>query len=311
MIYAQPDRVATALQLAMLLEVSAHPKPGNVHRTKDFKDTRFEHFLASASALYPIWRAGAQRGLNLAIRNRRLIYGDLILKGCREMLRWQSGGNTSLGAILLLTPMSMAAGFAARSIHPNLSTLREALLKVLESGTPWDTIYIYKAIREVSPGGIGRMAELDVMDEGSPAKILEGRITPLKVFEESAFRDSIAREWVTSFSITFTIGYPTFMDELERCGDVNVAAVNTFLKILAEVPDTLIARKVNFKVALRVSQMAERIVKEGGLRTLKGLRMTRRLDGLLRRRGNLFNPGTTADLTCSSIGVALLTGFKP
>ncbi|WP_455363487.1 triphosphoribosyl-dephospho-CoA synthase, partial [[Eubacterium] cellulosolvens] len=39
------DEIAAALQLAVLLEVSAYPKPGNVHRTRDFELTRFEHFL--------------------------------------------------------------------------------------------------------------------------------------------------------------------------------------------------------------------------------------------------------------------------
>lgn len=310
LIYVQPDEVATALQLAMLLEVSAYPKPGNVHRTRDFEDTRFEHFLASASALYSIWRMGAQRG-SLAIRNRRLMYGDLILRGCREMLRWQRGGNTSLGVILLLTPISIAAGLTNRRPRSDVSTLRKALSMVLKSGTPWDTAYIYRAIREVSPGGVGRTKELDVMDEDSQVKILEEGVTSLRVFEESAFRDSIAREWVTNFSITFTIGYPAFMEELESCGDVNVATVDTFLRILAEVPDTLIARKVNPEAALKVSRMAERIVKEGGLKTPKGLRMARRFDNLLRGKGNMFNPGTTADLTCSSISIALLAGFKP
>ncbi|MGC8962266.1 MAG: triphosphoribosyl-dephospho-CoA synthase, partial [Candidatus Bathyarchaeia archaeon] len=130
----EPDRVASALQLAMLLEVSGYPKPGNVHRTRDFKDTRFEHFLASASALYQVWRMGAQRGLHLSMGARRLVYGDLILKGCREMMGWQRGGNTSLGVILLLTPMSLAAGLSIRLSHLTAQTLRENICKVLNSG---------------------------------------------------------------------------------------------------------------------------------------------------------------------------------
>ena len=42
------DHVSRCLQLAILLEVSAYPKPGNVHRTADFQETDYEHFLASA-----------------------------------------------------------------------------------------------------------------------------------------------------------------------------------------------------------------------------------------------------------------------
>jgi len=307
----QPDQIASALQLAMLLEVSGYPKPGNVHRIRDFKNTRFEHFLASASALHPIWRMGAQRGLNPFIGDRRLVFGDLILKACREMMKWQRGGNTSLGVILLLTPISLAAGLSSRLGRLTVTALRENLSKILGLGTYHDTLYIYKAIREVSPGGLGETVELDVTDEGSLEKIVERKLDPIKVFRMSASRDSISREWVTDFSLTFTTGYPTFIKEFDEYGDVNVAVVNTFLKILAVNPDTLIARKTGFKVALKVSRMAERILREGGVGTPKGFRMTMRLDDMLRSRGNLLNPGATADLTCSSIGVAVLTGFKP
>ena len=38
---------AERAQLAMMLEVCAYPKPGNVDRCHDYPDTRLEHFLAS------------------------------------------------------------------------------------------------------------------------------------------------------------------------------------------------------------------------------------------------------------------------
>lgn len=39
------DDLARCLSLASLLELAGWPKPGNVHRTRDFENTRFEHFL--------------------------------------------------------------------------------------------------------------------------------------------------------------------------------------------------------------------------------------------------------------------------
>ena len=46
---------ATAGVLSLLLEVSGNPKAGNVDREHNFHDLRFEHFLASASAVYPVF----------------------------------------------------------------------------------------------------------------------------------------------------------------------------------------------------------------------------------------------------------------
>ncbi|HPR67380.1 MAG TPA: triphosphoribosyl-dephospho-CoA synthase, partial [Methanothrix sp.] len=43
-----PDRVAQAAQLAMLIELSSSPKPGNVDRGHDFEEIKFHHFLISA-----------------------------------------------------------------------------------------------------------------------------------------------------------------------------------------------------------------------------------------------------------------------
>ncbi|RLI03541.1 hypothetical protein DRO38_02560, partial [Candidatus Bathyarchaeota archaeon] len=45
------EHVRTSAQLAAVLEASGWPKPGNVHRTIDHSDARYEHFLAGSIAL--------------------------------------------------------------------------------------------------------------------------------------------------------------------------------------------------------------------------------------------------------------------
>lgn len=62
-----PENVSRCLQLALLLEVSGHPKPGNIHRTVDFEETRYEHFLASAVAIAPHFRHIAEQGILASI----------------------------------------------------------------------------------------------------------------------------------------------------------------------------------------------------------------------------------------------------
>ena len=93
--------IARCAQLAMLLEVSASPKPGNVDREHNYPDTCFEHFMASSVSVYPV--------LELAARSRSGI-GALLRNAVCESSAWQRGGNTHFGAFLLLIPLSMAAG---------------------------------------------------------------------------------------------------------------------------------------------------------------------------------------------------------
>jgi len=93
--------IARCAQLAMLLEVSASPKPGNVDREHDYPDTCFEHFVASSVGVYP--------ALEQAARSRAGI-GSLIKAAVYESASWQNGGNTHFGAFLLLIPLAMAAG---------------------------------------------------------------------------------------------------------------------------------------------------------------------------------------------------------
>ena len=50
------DDLVRCVNLSSLLELSGWPKPGNVHRTSDFEDTRFEHFLAGIIAIQPNFR---------------------------------------------------------------------------------------------------------------------------------------------------------------------------------------------------------------------------------------------------------------
>lgn len=53
------DYIAQCAQLAMLIELSSSPKPGNVDRCHDHDDTRFQHFLASTVSVYPIFDRAA------------------------------------------------------------------------------------------------------------------------------------------------------------------------------------------------------------------------------------------------------------
>jgi triphosphoribosyl-dephospho-CoA synthase len=304
--------ISRCLELAILLEVSAYPKPGNIHRTADFPETRFEHFLASAVAVAPSFKKAAKQGIKVSMNKitaSEIAIGNRIKDGVDRMWESQSGGNTLLGAIILLAPVAAAAGMVTGQW--SLTKLRENIKVVVESTTPEDAVDVYDAISVVNPGGLGKSPKLDVTDPSSKSRILEEKVTLFDVFKLASGYDSITSEWVNNYPITFDLGLPYLTRQLEETGDINTATVHTFLKILSEVPDTFISRKVGVAKAEKISAEAGRILHEGGLSTPVGRELLQQLDIKLRDPAHDLSPGTTADITEAVLALNNLSGYKP
>lgn len=308
------EYVAKCATLAMLLEVSGFPKPGNVHRVRDMEDTRFEHFLAGAVAVGPSMGRLAERGRRAEVGEisvGEIQVGFFVLEAVEATSRWHRGGNTNLGEILLFAPLSAAAGMCfASSGEVSAPLLREKTSRVIEGTTVEDTIKVYEAIRLVKPGGLGKVERLDINDPFFREKITSERISLKKVFAISAEWDSISAEWVNGMKTVFDLGYPSFKMFLEEEGDVNTATVNTFLRILSEKPDTLVIRKAGAEAARYVSMKAREALEAGGASTPEGRKLCWMLDEELHSVKGRLNPGTTADLTAASIFVCLLEGVR-
>lgn len=307
------EYVSSCIQLSMLLEVSAFPKPGNVHRTRDFSDMKYVNFLGAISGLGKFWGNAAEKGILLS-KVERLPRGGLgrVIRGAASaMLEWQRDGNTSLGTILLLVPLSVSAAKTLYEGRLSPEELRRNLRVVVDESTYMDSIELYKALREVSPGGMGEVPYLDFRKKESIREIKHRNISLREIFEASSGYDSIAREWTSNFEITFKIGYPFFKRVYDESEDLNAAIVDTYLKILSTIPDTLIIRKAGREAAMRVSKKAEEVLEKGGSVSEEGGTMVWRFEEELGRSDGLLNPGTTADLTCSSISIAVLEGLRP
>ena len=309
------EYVGRCASLAALMEVSAYPKPGNVHRTRDLPDTRFEHFLAGGVALGPAMRKLAQRGYDAfsgALDWDQIGIGSHVLNAVVDSMEWQRGGNVNLGVVLLFAPISAAAGATLHeSARIDAKGLRKNLERVVRAAASGDTVDIYKAINTaMSPRTLGKTGELDVTDEGSRERIMAEKISPYEVFEKCAERDSICREWITGFQITFEIGHPKLKSSL-KTGTINSAIIDTFLHILSRYPDSLITRKSGAVKASEVSKRALEIIEAGGAITEDGKRLLWALDDVLHGENGDLNPGTTADLTAAAIFVSLLEGWKP
>ncbi|MEM1587122.1 MAG: triphosphoribosyl-dephospho-CoA synthase [Candidatus Bathyarchaeia archaeon] len=319
-------------ELASVLEVSGWPKPGNVHRTRNYSDARFEHFLAGAMALGSPVEAAALRGV-MAARGKiglsEIGVGKLIKRAVTDMLSSHNGGNTHLGVCLLFIPLSVSAArtyLEERSFSP--SSLRRNFEIIMQSTTPMDAVRVYEAIAMAgTPRDLGSVSggrAPDLYDTNARRKIVRDGITLFDVMLESSLYDTIARELVTSMEISFNIGFRELIETFNYTNDINVAIVHTFLRILSEFPDTFIARKIGLrresdvrravemgiKEIKWISEEAKRILKLGGLTTEDGRAALWDLDERLRRLGEDYNPGTTADLTASSIMIALLNGLK-
>jgi triphosphoribosyl-dephospho-CoA synthase len=296
----------------MLFEVSAYPKPGNVHRTRDYPDTRFEHFLAAAVACRPGFELAARRGCSIAKRElhpEQAQVGSIIRDATLVAVQAQRGGNTSLGIITLFVPLAVAAGMT--KTRNSLPILRRNLKRVLESTTPADTIAFYEAIAASKPGGLGKSPQLDARDPSSRRQIIDRRIGLLEVFRIASAWDAICLEWTTNYSTTFDLGYPYFRRELSKTNDINGAIVDTYLRILSEKPDTLIARKAGTRKAKWASVRAKKALDLGGAKTIAGRKQIVQFDNDLGINGSLLNPGATADLTASVVALATLSGYRP
>jgi triphosphoribosyl-dephospho-CoA synthase len=305
------DYISRCLELAILYEVSGYPKPGNVHRTADFPKTTFEHYLASAVAIASSFRRAAEQGIRVSegeIDPSEVGIGSVIKDAVNRMLGSQNGGNTVLGAIILLAPIAVAAGMTKVFSLPRL---RKKIKVIVESTTPEDAVAVYDAIAFVNPGGLNKVPELDVKDPKSRKKILDEGVTLLDTFKIASSYDSITSEWVNNYPITFDLGYPYFVKQLEETGDINTATVHAFMKILSEVPDTFISRKVGQSKAESISAEAKEVLKQGGLTTPWGRNLLLKLDRSLRDPANDLSPGTTADITEAVLALSNLNGYKP
>ncbi|MGA3192965.1 MAG: triphosphoribosyl-dephospho-CoA synthase [Candidatus Bathyarchaeia archaeon] len=307
------NNVSKCLELAILLEASAH-KPGNVSVVTNFESTRYEHFLASAVAARSSFEYATERGI--AVHNGKSPVANVnvgqIIKNCvTEIDHWQHGGNTLLGTVILLSPMAVAAGMTMSRERFDVSALRKNLKLVVESTTAKDAVDVYEAIRIANPSGLGKAPELDVNDPTATERIIGQKISLYEVFKIAEKYDTICSEWTKNYPVTFDLAYPSLADRLRNSSDPSLAIVQTFLQVLAEVPDTFIARKTSIEKARQISLKAREVIELGGVETSSGRKSLDKLDGELKKSSNLLNPGTTADIIGAALALCILAGYRP
>jgi triphosphoribosyl-dephospho-CoA synthase len=280
----------------------------------DFEGTRVEHFLASSIAAGPSFQEAASRGIEIAQKKRSLSeagLGELIKWGVTEIDQWQRGGNTLLGTIMLFAPLSVATGMTLTdNFTIDLSVLRKNMDMLIQASTAQDALAVYEAIDIAKPSGLNNAPDLSVKDQTSKTRLIEENVNLYKVFKIASKYDDICSEWINNFPITFELAYPYLKNEMKKT-DLNTAIVNSFLKILSKHPDALISRKVGLVKAKEVSAGAKQILDFGGVKTKEGKECLIAFDKKLRKAGNDYNPGTTADITAAALALTILEGYRP
>jgi triphosphoribosyl-dephospho-CoA synthase len=279
--------VSRIAELACAMEVLC-PKPGNVGPGRPFKYMNEMSFIASAI------------GLAEAFADASAPVGRLVERAAGAAKKL-TGRNTNLGIILLLAPLARAAYNRDREGGATDIDLRESVSRVLSALDGDDSAAIYAAIRSAAPEGLGASDRYDVNGESSHI---------MEAMRFASAWDSIAGEYASGYRITFGLTAPR-LDELWRGGHtLRTSIAQTFLSLLGEVPDTLIARKRGRGASEEASLMAGRALGLGGYLSEEGRAAVSELRSLLEDPDNLMNPGTTADLMAAGIFVFLLNELE-
>ena len=284
------SEIAKLAQIASALEVSGYPKPGNVHRTRDFEDMEFEDFIISAIVIGDTIREACT---DVDIKNPKL--GKYILKAVGETDKWIKN-NTNLGIVMMTTPIAVAA-----AISDNFNEIRENIKLLMSNTSVDDACDLYDAINIADAGGMGDQDEYDVASDNAKNELRENSQTMYDVLKISAPWDMLAREMTSDMPAVFEIGYPAY-HKFKNEKTKNEACLLTFLTILSQVPDTLISRKYGSDEALKISMMTRDLlnIKDSS----DFIDKVKDFDDYLYK--NKYNPGTTADLTAASIFVSYL-----
>jgi triphosphoribosyl-dephospho-CoA synthase len=282
--------IGECARLACILEATTR-KPGNVHPGQDFPGLTYLDLTRSAAAIAPVLDHAPGRPV-----------GKTVLECIRATAR-NVNKNTNLGIVLLLAPL--AAG--------------DDIAKMLDRLTVDDAVHVYEAIRLAKPGGLGHVAEQDVFETPT--------VTLRDAMALAADRDSIARQYVNNFADVFegakhlSAWRAGSVSDQNSLSPVSTSATNgesllrlltlparleesiihLHLWFLAQFPDSLVVRKRGPADGQELQSLAQKVLADPA--------QLPKLDTWFAAAFPHRNPGTTADLVCASLFVALRAGI--
>lgn len=266
------SQVREAFLAACHMELRAL-KVGNVHVHAGGHGMEVAQFEASAAAAAPF------------IAAPELSVGARILRGVEASFA-AAGCNTNLGILLLCAPLA-----AACEQPSDGQSFRARLAAVLEALSPQDATDVYRAIAHANPGGLGNQDE-DV--RAAPTVSLH------QAMAMAADRDRIARAYVTDYSDIFEFALPALAEARSQEENEEDSVASLHMSLLAQFPDSHIARKYGNERAESVRASAAALQRE-----IFPLSQSAARDRLLafdaKLKSERINPGTTADFVVASL----------
>jgi len=257
------------------------PKPGNVNALSDGHNMEVADFIKSAHAIAP------------ALTTEHASVGQRILLAI-EATQSVVNCNTNLGIVLLFAPLCVAIEQCN-----NFEQLAKKLNPILKNLTIEDAQQTYKAIRLANAGGLGNVGNQDISKTPT--------VTLLHAMDSAKDRDTIAAQYLNNYVDIFQIGLSNLTSAI-NCGEsVEWATTLAYLYLLTNTPDTLICRKQGKetaeKVSIKAQELVDKAIENKRLSTFSS--ELESWDKELKR--NAINPGTTADLTATTL---LLRAFQ-
>ena len=267
-------------------------KPGNVSRASGGHGMQAPMFIASAQAAAgPLFEPGARVGERI----EAAVAATWVVAGC----------NTNLGILLLCAPIARAIERQPEAVAP--AALREVIESVLAELDLADAQATFRAIARANPGGLGAAPDQDVR--------LPPRLGLRAAMALAAHRDSVARQYRDAYADLFDLGLAALGEEFSLRGmlvdgdpdtQTTAAVQRLYLTLLASFADSHIVRIHGQAVAHSVMTAAQ------------GWARRRQRDGQLdvdpdfaawdaSLKADRINPGTTADLTVTTLLIAGLT----
>jgi len=288
--------------LAISLEVIAYPKPGNVHRYSDLQELRLVDFLVTSSVTTPCFYRGFKRGI---YGWHSVVFGDLVYCGVKNMVKF-AGTNTSLGSITLLAPLSVKLGKCFSDKQVDLECVTD-IRDLLKFTSVKDTIYFYRAVRLAKPS-LPRLQgkEMDLVDvyaRDYARQIKEKGLRLVDVLQYSRRIEVVHDELMENYRRSRE-ALSILKSMLERSRDWNESVIVAHLYLLSTYLDTLVIRRWGLKKAIYILDRARELYREALMGGEKWLSMLDEFDREL--RASKINPGSTADLLCSTIALYLI-----
>ncbi len=267
--------VSDGVRWACVLEATA-PKAGNVYPGRDFEDLCYGDFIQAAEI-------AAKR-----LGDPRHSFAQSI-HGAALETKSVTGTNVNLGMLLLLGPL--VAADRSRPCHSPNDWLAEIHQQLVLSAD--DSRLIFQAIAASSAGGLGKVPEMDIHDPRSHDDI----VAAMRLAQG---RDRIARQYADGFRDLLNNVLPVVYDSIIQFRDLFRGIAAAHILLLAQTPDSLIARKCGDTVAEEVRQAAARV-------NVSDLGSCLEFDESLRGDNHQLNPGTTADLIAAALYILLRT----